>query len=99
MFSTTQEVVRNTHHGLYHYTHLSFAASPAIFLRTMDMINFCKVYTSWLVYKMTSSSQAKMMTNNYLHNLSFVLTQLEEYGQCFKLNKYKFMQKTVSYTG
>ena len=40
-----------------------------------------------------------MMTNNYLLNLSFVLTQLEEYGQCFKLNKYKFMQKTVSYTG
>ena len=88
----------NTHRGLYHYKRLPFgiAASPAIFQHSIDVIlqsidNVAAIQDDILV---TGKDDA-----DHLRNLEATLSCLREYGVRLKLEKCKFMQKSVTYMG
>ena len=93
-----QLVTINTHHGLYHYNRLPFgiASLPAVFQCTMDVIlqGLDQVACIQDDIPLTGKDDAE-----HLSNLAHVLTRLEEYGPRLKLNKCKFMQRTVTYMG
>ena len=91
-------VTINTHRGLYRYKRLPFgiASSPAIFQKTIDMIlqgldNVAAVQDDILV---TGSNDIE-----HLKNFERVLQRLKEYGLRLKLEKCRFMQKSVVYLG
>ena len=93
-----QYVTINTHRGLYRYKRLPFgiAASPAIFQRSIDVIlqgidNVAAIQDDILV---TGKDDA-----DHLRNLEATLSRLQEYGVRLKLEKCKFMQKSVTYMG
>ena len=91
-------VTINTHRGLYRYTRLPFgiASSPALFQKTIDTIlqgldHVASIQDDILV---TGSNDTE-----HLQNLEKVLQRLKEYGLRLKLEKCKFMEKSVVYMG
>ena len=89
----------NTHKGLYRYTHLRFGVSstPSIFQANMDQIlQGVEKTICYLDNILVTGSNETEHLNNTLEE---VLQCLHSHGIKVRLDKCKFMQKSVEYLG
>ena len=96
--SSQEYLTINTHKGLYRYTRLPFGVSsaPSIFQATMDQIlqGMEKTICYLDDILVTGSNETE-----HLKTLEEVLQRLHSYGIKVRLDKCKFMQKSVEYLG
>ena len=88
----------NTHKGLYQYNRLPFGASsaPGIFQRTME--NLLQGIPD-VVVRIDDILVSGKDELNHLANLEKVLSRLSSAGLRLRLDKYLFMQSSVTYCG
>ena len=88
----------NTHRGLFCYKRLPFgiASSSAIFQQSIDVILQGLDQVACIQDDILLTGKDD---DDHLRNLEVVLTRLKECGLRLKLNKCKFLERTVTYMG
>ena len=98
MDESSQEYLTINIHGLYQYTRLPFGVSsaPSIFQATMDQILQGVEKTICYLDNILVMGSNEM---EHLKTLEEVLQRLHSHGIKVRLDKCKFMQKSVEYLG